>query len=67
MMSATLGDDPNYQFKWSMLAMVGFGLGEISGGFFIGHIVDRYGTKTAILWNLLIILIMSAVTIAFIV
>ncbi len=50
-----------------MLAMVGFGFGEIFGGFFIGFIVDRYGSKIAILWNLLIILLMLGVTIAFIV
>lgn len=66
MMSATLGGDSNYQFKWAMLAMVGFGFGEILGGFFIGWIVDRFGTKVAILCNLGIILIMFGVTSAFI-
>lgn len=65
-MSQTLGGDENYQFKWSMLAMVGFGLGEIFGGFFIGFIVDRWGTKTAIICNLIIILLMNAVTLVFI-
>lgn len=66
MMSQTLHGDSNYQFKWSMLAMVGFGVGEVLGGFFIGFIVDKYGSKVAILCNLLIILIMAGVTIAFI-
>jgi predicted MFS family arabinose efflux permease len=66
MMSQTLGPDENYQFKWSMLAMVGFGVGEVFGGFFIGFIVDRYGTKTAILCNLVSILLMNGVTLAFI-
>ena len=66
MMSATLGGDSNYQFKWAMLAMVGFGFGEILGGFFIGWIVDRFGTKVAILCNLGIILLMFGVTSAFI-
>jgi len=68
MMSAAIGGtDTNYQFKWSMLAMVGFGLGEIFGSFFIGFIVDKYGSKTAILTNILIIVLMFGVTIAFIV
>ena len=49
-----------------MLAMVGFGFGEILGGFFIGGIVDRFGTKAAILCNLAIILMMFGVTSAFI-
>ena len=49
-----------------MLAMVGFGFGEIFGGFFIGYIVDRFGSKVAILFNLLIIIVMFGFTIAFI-
>jgi predicted MFS family arabinose efflux permease len=49
-----------------MLAMVGFGVGEVTGGFFIGFIVDKYGSKTAILCNLITILIMTGVTLAFI-
>ena len=54
------------QFYWSNLAMVGFGLGEIFGGFFIGWIVDRFGSKVAILCNLAIILTMFGITIGFI-
>jgi len=49
-----------------MLAMVGFGVGEILGGFFIGWIVDKLGTRAAILCNLGIILAMFGVTAAFI-
>jgi hypothetical protein len=49
-----------------MLAMVGFGLGEVLGGFFIGYIVDRSGTKIAILCNLFVILLMNGVTLGFI-
>lgn len=66
MMSQTLGGDSNYQFFWSMLAMVGFGVGEVFGGFIIGWFVDRYGTKAAVVVNLAIILGMSGVTLAFI-
>jgi MFS family permease len=67
MMTGTLQDesDPE-QFKYSMLAMVGFGVGEILGGFLIGYIVDKFGTKMAILMNLVLIVIMFAITIAFI-
>jgi hypothetical protein len=50
-----------------MLAMVGFGFGEIFGSFFIGYIVDRYGSKIAIMCNLVIILLMFGITMAFIV
>ena len=46
--------------------MVGFGFGEIFGGFFIGWIVDKWGTKVAILCNLVIVLAMFGVTAAFI-
>jgi MFS family permease len=59
-------DDDNYEFYWSMLAMVGFGLGEIFGAFFIGFIIDRLGTKVAIVCDLIIILLMNGFTLAFI-
>ena len=67
MTGAIGGTDAPYQFKWSMLAMVGFGFGEIFGGFFIGYIVDRYGSKVAILCNLVTIIIMFIITLIFIV
>jgi predicted MFS family arabinose efflux permease len=66
MMSQTLGGDENYQFKWSMLAMVGLGIGEIVGGLSIGYVVDRCGTKTAIVCNFITTIFMIAVTLAFI-
>lgn len=49
-----------------MLAMVGFGFGEILGCFFIGFIVDKFGSKVAAFCNVIIIIIMTIVTIAFI-
>ena len=67
MSDAIGGDDDHKQFKLSMLAMVLFGVGEILGCFFIGFIVDRYGSKIATIFNLLIMLTMGLVTIAFIV
>jgi len=49
-----------------MLAMVLFGLGEILGCFYIGIIVDRYGSKVAIFHNIAIMLTMGGLTFAFI-
>ncbi len=49
-----------------MLAMTGLGIGEIIGGFLIGQIVDKFGTKTAIVCNFITIIVMSAVTLVFI-
>ena len=59
-------DDEHYQYKMSMLAMVAFGIGEIIGCFFIGWVVDRYGSKVAVICNLVIIIIMGVFTIVFI-
>lgn len=70
MMSDTLekdGRDEHNQFKLPMLAMVLFGVGEIIGCFYIGLIVDRYGSKVATIHNLFIILIMAGFTFAFII
>jgi predicted MFS family arabinose efflux permease len=50
-----------------MLGMVCLGVGEIFGCFFIGFIVDKFGSKRAILCNLLLISLMMSSTIAFIV
>ena len=47
--------------------MVAFGVGEVLGCFFIGFIVDRLGSKIAVYFNELIILIMTVFTIAFII
>lgn len=60
------GNNPQYQFKMAMLAMVLFGVGEILGCFYIGAIVDKYGSKTATVCNLVNILLMIGSTIAFI-
>jgi len=60
------GYDDSYQFKWSMIAMVLFGIGEILGCFYIGFIVDRWGSKKAAFHNMVIIVIMGAITMGFI-
>jgi MFS family permease len=67
MQKAIGGDDKQYQFKMSMLAMVMLGVGEVTGCFFIGLIVDRFGSKTAILCNIVLITLMMSSTIAFII
>lgn len=46
--------------------MVLFGVGEILGCFFIGAIVDRLGSKVAALFNVLIIILMTIVTVVYI-
>ena len=50
-----------------MIAMVLFGLGEILGCFYIGFIVDRWGSKRAAFHNIVIVLIMGGITMGFIV
>jgi predicted MFS family arabinose efflux permease len=49
-----------------MLAMVTFGVGEILGCFLTGYIVDRFGSKVAVIANLLIIVATTLETLGFI-
>jgi predicted MFS family arabinose efflux permease len=51
----------------SIFAMVLFGVGEVLGCFFIGAIIDKLGSKLAVVVNLIIIVAMTSVSIAFIV
>ena len=67
MQEAIGGDDEKYQFKMSMLALALFGVGEIVGCFFIGFIVDKCGSRTATIVNLINIAAMIGVTILFII
>jgi len=55
-----------YKFKLSMFAMVLFGVGEIMGGFFIGYFIDKYSNKTAVRYNIVIIVVMGLVTALFV-
>jgi predicted MFS family arabinose efflux permease len=50
-----------------MLAMVLFGLGEVLGCFFIGYFIDKFGSKFAVIINILIVLMMAGITFAFII
>lgn len=45
--------------------MIAFGVGEILGCFFIGWVVDRFGSRKAAWVNVGICLVMTIVTVAF--
>lgn len=49
-----------------MLAMTVFGVGEVFGCFFIGFIIDRFGSKIATIVIMGIIFVMTALTFAYI-
>ena len=67
MQEAIGGEDVQYQFKMSMLALALFGVGEIIGCFYIGMIVDKFGSKVATICNLINITAMIGVTMAFLI
>jgi sugar phosphate permease len=46
-------------------AMILFGVGEILGCFFIGWIVDHYGSYRATIMNVVIMLVMGAFTVLY--
>lgn len=50
-----------------MCAMALLGVGEVIGCFVIGYVVDKFGSKKAILCNLVLICLMMSSTIAFII
>jgi predicted MFS family arabinose efflux permease len=66
MADTIIGTDQD-KFKWGMLAMVLLGVGEILGCFIIGNIVDRFGSKTAIIFNLVCLILMIFSTIWYII
>ena len=47
--------------------MIAFGAGEVLGCFFIGFVVDRFGSKNGATVNVGIIAVMTAVTMAFVI
>lgn len=68
MMTLTLpNDESNIQFEKTMLAMVTFGIGEIVGCIFIGRVIDKMGSKKAVYFTSTIVILMTAVTLAFII
>jgi MFS family permease len=50
-----------------MCAMALLGVGEVIGCFAIGYVVDKFGSKKAILCNLVLICLMMGSTITFII
>lgn len=46
--------------------MIGFGLGEVFGCFFIGFIVDKFGSRKAALFNSGICIIMTTLTMIYV-
>jgi MFS family permease len=58
-------NDKDQDFK-TALALVAFGFGEILGCFYIGSIIDKYGSKKAVFGNVLVLIILSAYAIEFI-
>ena len=48
-----------------MLAMLVFGIGEVLGSFFIGQIIDSQGSKLVSIINVVLIVVMTFITLAF--
>jgi MFS family permease len=65
MMTRTIEGTVEEQFAKSNYAMIFFGLGEVFGCFFIGYIVDKYGSKPAGYVNILIMALMGIVTLIY--
>lgn len=45
--------------------MLVFGIGEVLGGFFIGQIIDSQGSKLVSIINVVLIVVMTFITLAF--
>ena len=70
MMSLQLSQQNNYsssdQFYYSMLAMSAFGFGEVFGCFFIGWVIDKFGSKNGTISILAILILTAIMTLAYI-
>jgi predicted MFS family arabinose efflux permease len=64
-MTYTIEGDEQEKFSKSIFAMVFFGIGEIFGCFYIGFVVDRYGSKTATVCNIINVILMTLFTLSF--
>lgn len=65
LIQATVDGPQESKFEMSNYAMIMFGLGEIFGCFFIGYIVDKFGSRQATYANIVIMSIMAGVTIIY--
>ena len=61
----TIEGDEKRKFELANYAMIAFGFGEIFGCFFIGYVVDKFGSKVAGGCNIVIMSVMTLVTIAY--
>lgn len=48
-----------------MMTMVAFGVGEIIGSFIVGAIIDKYGSKTTSIYNVIMAFLSAVITIVF--
>jgi len=64
-MAATIEGDDQTKFMKAIYPMILFGVGEILGCFFIGFIVDKYGSRPAAFCNIIIMLLMTGATSAY--
>lgn len=58
-------DTKNIQYMKAMLAMSAFGVGETTGGLFVGQIIDRIGSRLSTIVIVVLVMITIAVTKAF--
>ena len=54
--------DEDHQISKALYGMVAFGVGEVFGGFLHGLLIDRIGSKKAVLVNICILIIVIAAT-----
>ena len=59
---ATVDGSQEQKFEHANYAFILFGLGEILGCFFIGYIVDKFGSRPATYANIVIMAVMAGVT-----
>jgi sugar phosphate permease len=59
------GETKEYSLGQANYAMIFFGVGEILGCFFIGWVVDKYGSYKATLVNCVIMTAMGIVTVIY--
>ena len=65
LIQATVEGPDEARFELANYAFIMFGLGEILGCFFIGFIVDKYGSRPATFANIAIMSVMAGVTILY--
>lgn len=69
MINGSIHEDisPNEKLSKCQFAIVALGAGEMLGGLIVGKIIDVYSSKIAVFTNLTIIVIMTALSIWFII